>query len=1398
MNYKTGIDIGSTTAKIVVIDSDYALVFSKYVRHNAQIMQTVESLLREATKVTGINSTSLLITGSSGMGVAERSGLPFIQEVVASTSWCAFRFPEVKTIIDIGGEDSKMIFLHENRPPDIRMNGNCAGGTGAFIDQMAALLGVEITDVNSLVAKAEHIYPMASRCGVFAKTDIQNLVARKIPIPDILASVFHAVGIQTLNTLSRSFSVKKKVLFTGGPFTFLPELVKSFCKNLNINKDDLSVSPNPELFAARGAAFKSSEVFDLSEILKKLSQNNGIEAQAGRLPALFENENEFKNWNETRLIANLKKVHPKDYEGKTVFIGIDSGSTTSKFVAIGENSELLFSSYKRNFGKPIHTLSEIYKEFIALFQPYLSKLQIAVPAVTGYGEDLIKAAFNIDYGVVETIAHFRAAQSLNKDVSFILDIGGQDMKAIFIENRGLQRIEINEACSSGCGTFLESFGNNLGYEITKFAQMACLSEKPFDLGTRCTVFMNSKVKQALRENAKLEDIASGLSYSVIKNALYKVLKLHNTDMLGSVIVAQGGTFRNPSVHRALELLTNKKVLVSEFPELMGGIGAAILSKEKFLITGETYSAPEALKNTEEFITDSVMCKGCENTCMVTCFVFSGNKKFYSGNKCEKTFSSKGKMAKTGTNLFDWKYKKLFQRSKIEKEKSILTLGIPRVLNIYENYPFWHALFSACNINVELSSPSSLIIYEKGRGTVMSDSICYPAKLTHGHIIDLAERKVDRIFYPIVVYEENLCESSTNSYNCPIITGYPDVIKSAIQLSIPFDNPSISFKDRTLLKKACFSYLKTLGIEKNISQKAFIQAIEALETYRKDVKKEGQKIIENAEKTGNLCVVLAGRPYHLDPFINHKTPQILCELGVDVISEDALSDCFNNVSQKLNVISQWSYPNRLYNAAWWIGSKPANFQLVQLNSFGCGPDAIASDEINEILQQSCKNSTLLRVDEISGTGSLRLRLRSLIESLELKTESIKSKRQKKIRNFEKEDINRVIIAPLFSDIYSPFLPPIFELAGYKLKNLPPPDKESVEYGLKFANNEICYPATIIIGDIMKFLDKGDYNPDEIAIGITQTGGQCRASSYLSLIRKAMISGGYEHIPVISVSSGSGILNSQPGFNINWKNILKTAFIASLYADSIAKMYYSTVAREVETGISKNLLEKYLKQVHFLIRTKNHKDVFILLENAIIEFNNIEVVDTVLPKIGIVGEIYVKYNSFGNLNIINWLIEQKFEVIVPPLTEFFTQFFVNFRADKKEHLAKARLMDLYKKFLEIKADSLIRKFEKINSAYRYYTPFHPIRRIAEKAERVLNLANQYGEGWLIPAEIAGLAEDGVNNIVSLQPFGCIANQVISKGVERRIRDLYPHVNLLFLDFEDGTSEVNLLNRLHFMKS
>ena len=797
------------------------------------------------------------------------------------------------------------------------------------------------------------------------------------------------------------------------------------------------------------------------------------------------------------------------------------------------------------------------------------------------------------------------------------------------------------------------------------------------------------------------------------------------------------------------------------------------------------------------------CKGCENLCVVTKFIFSGGKSYYSGNKCEKVFTNKGKAIVQGENLYRYK-NELLNNSVVEQPIAPRhVIGIPRVLNMFENLPFWSALLRGCNIEVVLSPPSTMQIYEKGLGTIMSDSICFPAKLVHGHIYDLAERKVERIFLPMVIYERFEHQDAINAYNCPIVSSYAEVIRSSInpeeRWGIPLDSPVISFADDVLLEKACYRYLRLLDTDKTTFRKAFEEAKEAQKLFKEKLMSRAREIVSVANAGNRTVIVLTGRPYHTDSLINSKVPDMLAEMGADVLSEDSVSDLAPLPG--LQILPQWTYPNRIYHAAAWVCTQANNVQLVQINSFGCGPDAITINETREILKSNGKPYTLVRVDEITSTGSLRLRLRSMLESLALRKSSdltISQTERTQVALFETKDIRRTILAPCFSQIYSRLLPPLFALAGYKLENLPVADKISVETGLKYANNEICYPATIVVGDIIKALQSGRYNRDEVAIGITQTGGQCRASTYLSLIKKAMITAGFEDVPVIAIGTEGKVINSQPGFEVNWMKLMPTLFAALCYSDSLATMYYSTVVRETRKGDAAHLLEKYLRVVQSRMKQKDVNGIFHLLRRAVTDFNAVPVEENSRrPRIGIVGEIYIKYNSFGNLNMVDWLISQGVEVVVPPLIDFFLQSFVNIDVNKKNNLSRSSSWsDMMVYFFEQYANRFVSRNKHILERYNRYEPIHNIREMSEKAAEILNLANQFGEGWLIPGEISAFAESGVNNVISVQPFGCIANHVVSKGVEKRIRDRYPDLNLLFLDYDSGMSEVNILNRLHFM--
>jgi len=1410
---KLGIDLGSTTAKLIVLDALDKQVYSIYRRHHAETRATLQEMLSELQDRLGDEEVSVMFTGSAGMGISESCGLPFLQEVIAAAEVIK-RFPKVHTLIDIGGEDAKMIFFEPGLPPDIRMNGSCAGGTGAFIDQMAMLLNMPVETLEEVANSASTVYPIASRCGVFAKTDVQNLLSRDIPHSDILASVFNAVVYQTLATLSRGRSPKSQVLFCGGPLTFIPNLRQKFIQALNLNPEDVAEYEHAELISAMGAALASEDrcTLSLQTLQTRLQARPGTADQDHtRLSPLFDDDRLRAEWERNRMQSRVGRVKIEDVSGKPLFIGIDSGSTTTKICLVDEEGNLVFDRYGHNRGNALQTARDMLAEVVKLFEsePGNSPVYIARSAVTGYGEDLLRAAFRCDEGVVETLAHFRAAQAFEPRTSFILDIGGQDMKAIFIEQGQIRSIEINEACSSGCGTFIELFANTMGYPVADFASRALESAAPCDLGTRCTVFMNSKVKQALREGAGVSDISAGLAYSVIKNAIHKVLKVTDPDVFGEYILVQGGTFRNPAVHKALENITGRKAICPDITELMGAYGAALLARDAWRVAGaqsqtpSTFSGLQSLDLVEKTKKQIIRCHGCENVCAITRLTFPNGNHFFTGNRCEKIYSNVGKSAYQGVSMTDIKYRLLFDRNLEPEGPPRAVIGIPRVLNLYENFPFWSTLLVESGFRVHLSAPSKVGMYEKGAGTITSENICFPAKLAHGHIYDLIEAGVDRIFYPMVTYENPEFADSDGEYNCPVVGGYPELIKSSIDPTgkhgIPLDKPAITMRDVGLLKKNCETYLTSLGVNRKTAQRAFDCAVAAQKAFKQAVRREGAEIIRKARAEGRPMVMLLSRPYHIDAQIHHKAPDILTGFGVDVLTEDSIPLPAEARLENKHVVSLWQYPNRCLYAARWA-AKQADVEVVQMNSFGCGPDTIAVDEARHTLSEWQKGHTVLRVDEIESTGSMRLRLRSMIESMQRKQAQKNLAEPRFIPRrttpaFQKSDRKRTILVPDFSRFSTvPVARPVNDM-GFKVEVLPPPNRESVEIGLKYTNNEICYPAIVVVGDLIKALQSGAYDPREVAAGISQTGGQCRDSCYLTLLKNGLTSAGFEQVPVVSVATNFQPLNEQPGANINYPEFIYKILLTVTYSDSISEMYHASAVREEIPGGALKLANEFidaLKDQHLKINPGSLQD---LLKQAVQRFNALPAREGTLPAVGIVGEIYVKLNPFGGGGVVPWLMEQGVDVILPPLTEYFTSNFVNWDVDLKQHLQRPDWIWMLSRLVERPMENYIHLIDKIMQDYRFHRPATSIWHMAQKASQVLDLTNHYGEGWLIPGGIATLVESNVKNILCLQPFGCIANHVVAKGVQSRLKALYPEMNLLFLDCDAGTSEVNFFNRMHF---
>jgi predicted CoA-substrate-specific enzyme activase len=1402
--YRTGIDVGSTTLKLVIIEPEsQKIIHQAYRRHKANIGEILSEELLAVEALFPGKTYMCTITGSAGMGISERLKIPFVQEVVSAVSVIGKSYRTTNVLIDLGGEDAKMVFFNNGQLPDIRMNGSCAGGTGAFIDQMADLLNVSPAELGVLAMKYEKIYPVASRCGVFAKTDIQNLISRHVPKADIAMSIFHAVALQTISSLAKGMDIKPVVLGIGGPLTFLPALRQAFEDLLGT---EVALPQHSEYFSAYGAALQNEYVkTTIPNLLDMLKDNP--KKSTDTLGHLFKSKSEYVKWKSERNIKEIETYTPAPGETLNCFLAIDSGSTTTKILVMNEDAKIVYTFYDKNNGNSLATAVGGLRCFYQEMREKNISINVLASTATGYGEDLLRSALNMDYGIVETTAHLSGAQYVNPDATFVLDIGGQDIKAIFIENGAIVNIEINEACSSGCGSFLQNFASTMNLSIEDFVDRACTADAPADLGSRCTVFMNSKVKQSLRDNAGIDNIAAGLAYSVVKNCLFKVLKMSNLKQLGDNIIVQGGTFRNDAVFRAIEILSGKQISSTDRPEIMGAFGAALYARKKWKENGKKtgFGGFDSLPDCDRIITKELSCKGCTNKCSVLRFTFENGNICYAGNKCEKVFYSKNTAPNKGFNAFELKNDLLFNRKKEgEKEKNNLpVIGIPRVLNMFENYPFWYELLVECGFRIVISPESTIDIYRKGAKFVMSDNICFPAKLVQGHIISLSEEGVDRIFYPIIIKEEKEFDNSVNSYNCPIVSGYPDVVRSSIdtedRLRLPFDKPVINFVSDKALMDGCWDYVKQFGIGRERFRKAFDKALKAREMFLQQLVGEQKARFMAAQEKGELCFVVAGRPYHADPLVHQKTGQTLSDMGVNVFTDDVFRHSESDGFTGLRLVSQWAYPNRVVQAAMEVAKLPKNVQLVQLNSFGCGPDSFFIDETADVLRKAGKNHTVIRIDEIASGGSIRLRLRSLVESLQSSRKEKSEEGQQGYQGkYTENDREKTILVPWFADHLSPFIPVMASFAGYKMENLPKSSKSSSDKGLYYGNNEVCYPSILILGDIIDALQSGKYNPEDVVVAVTQTGGQCRATNYLSQIKAGLSRAGFGNIPVLAISSGKVFQNDQSSFRIPYIKFLNIMLYSIACADALQNMYSRISARERVKGQAKALFDTYISRCVEAAAAKDHHTLLKILKEAVEDFNRVPVItEKQFISVGLVGEIYVKYNDHGQANISQWLRSQNIEVITPPVVDFLMQFFVNSKVNSDNRISRTNMITIFlSPLFRMYIDKRMNDVDRLMQSFHYYEKNENIFVKARYASEILDLSNQFGEGWMIAAEVASFVRRGINRIICIQPFGCIANHVVAKGVEKRIKKLYPGVNLLFLDIDSGIAEVNIHNRLRFL--
>jgi len=1464
-----GIDIGSTTVKCALLDADRQIIYSNYQRHHTDIRATIAEILEETAARFGEEPMTVAITGSGGLLLAQWLELDFVQEVIASKTAVEAFIPKTDVAIELGGEDAKIIYFDQGI--EQRMNGTCAGGTGSFIDQMASLLDTDAAGLNELARDADIIYPIASRCGVFAKTDVQPLLNEGARKADIAASIFQSVVTQTISGLACGRPIRGNVAFLGGPLQYLPELEKRFVLTLDLTEESTIKPDNAHLFVACGAALASVDYQPIMlpsviEQLQTLGATQGSEVV--RLDPLFADDDDYQDFVTRHAQATVAKASLDEYRG-IAFLGIDAGSTTFKTALVSDDGRLLKQYYANNKGDVLgtakHAIGQLYSS-LPVDEEGKPLVAIGHTTVTGYGEGLLLEALCCDSGEIETIAHLRSAQEMLPGVEFILDIGGQDMKCLRIKDGVIDHIMLNEACSSGCGSFIESFAVSMKLGIKEFAEAAIGSRQPVDLGSRCTVFMNSRVKQAQKEGATVGDISAGLSYSVIKNALFKVIKIRDPKDIGDKVIVQGGTFLNDAVLRSFELLSEREAIRPDIAGTMGAYGAALLARDRYLEAGKTAQTPResTLLNPQELATLSpthrtARCQLCSNACLLTISSFGVDtqtgkqRRFITGNRCEKGAGIKPQVANL-PNLFAYKKRRLFEGTDenpyvplTPEEAQRPTVGLPRVLNMYENYPFWYTFFTQLGFAVVLSEETKKSTYEAGIESMPSESVCYPAKLSHGHIMNLLDRDIDFIFMPCIRHERQEDPGAPNHFNCPVVVSYPEVLNLNVEElhdgKVEFLKPFLPYDRIDILPRRIHEELKAWysshpeakGDAPSLAE--ITKAVEAAwaedERFKADVRNKGEETLAWMEKTGTHGIVLAGRPYHLDLEINHAIPELLASLNLAVLTEDSISHLVKP-ERPLRVVDQWMYHSRLYAAA-KLCTMRSDLDLVQLNSFGCGLDAITTDQVQEILEAAGKVYTVLKIDEVSNLGAARIRIRSLLAAL--RNQAAGESAIRAANNSAESstadsnpvdiiptdnssvDINKLltpkstafakpqfteemkeqrytILSPQMAPIHFELLVKVFEHAGFNFELLPSVDHGAVDAGLKYANNDVCYPSILVTGQIMEAVTSGRYDMDKTAVIITQTGGGCRATNYIGLIRKALRDAGLSHVPVIGLSFHS-LGETNPGFKIT-ADMLYRAIYTIFYGDLLMQCLYRTRPYEAVPGSAQALFDKWMQHCQDSIATISYREYKRTVKSIVKEFDTLELVnDRCKPRVGVVGEILVKFHPTANNGIVDLIEAEGCEVVVPGLTEFFL-YGISGGIWQHQTLSKPLKSEIGSRFSIAVLNRLRKPIIKALRDSERFEPPATIYQLADYARDVLSLCNSMGEGWLLTAEMIELIHGGAPNIVCTQPFACLPNHVTGKGVIKALRARHPESNIVAVDYDPGASEVNQLNRIKLMIS
>ncbi len=1399
-----GMDVGSTTVKIVVMNEKLEVIHTSYERHYSDTKNTVCKVLEDIYEKYNNNQFTIALTGSGAMSTANFLDVPFIQEVVSCKRAVEKYIPQTDVVIELGGEDAKIIYF--GRSIEQRMNGTCAGGTGAFLDQMASLLNTDTTGLNELAKGYQTIYPIASRCGVFAKTDVQPLLNEGAAKEDIAVSILQAVVNQTISGLACGRPIRGNVAFLGGPLTYLSELRKRFIETLNLSDEQVIVPNDAHLLVAKGACLDAKDMKPITvEKLKSKIQvlKASKDTTTQPLQPLFKTNIEYEEFKARHEKDKVDKKLLEEHKGDC-FLGIDAGSTTSKIVLIDRDGKLLYSAYQGNEGKPLESVMKMIEK---LYEKLPKDAIIRYSGVTGYGEKLIQTALNVDLNEIETIAHYTAAKKFEPKVTSIVDIGGQDMKYIKLKNNTIDNIMLNEACSSGCGSFIETFAKSLNLNIEEFVNEALEAKNPVDLGSRCTVFMNSKIKQAQKEGYTVGDISAGLSYSVIKNAIQKVMKIRDVKKLGSHIVVQGGTFYNEAVLRAFELIVGRNVIRPDIAGLMGAYGMALLACEQYEANMDMeYKSTIATKEQMEKLDIKVThtrCNGCENHCQLTINIFSNGKRHISGNRCEKGEGIVNNH-KDLPNLVKYKYERIFDYTPLEeKDAPRGTIGIPRVLNMYEDYPFWFTLFTNLGFRVIISEKSTRKIYEKGIESMPSESVCYPAKLSHGHVISLLQKGIKTIFYPCIPYSRKEYKDANNRYNCPIVISYSEVLKNNVEElknpEVKFINPFLPFESKALLQRMMeLEEFKEYKFTKKELKEAIEKAQAEYQKCRQDIHDKGKETLEYIEKNSLKGIVLAGRPYHIDPEINHGIDTLITSLGMCVLTEDTVADK-TLPERPLRVVDQWMFHSRLYAAADFVG-KHDNLELVQINSFGCGVDAVTTDQVEEILTSFGKMYTLIKIDEVNNLGAVRIRLRSLLASINKRLNMKKDEksngeyRLNRIAFTEEMKKDYTILIPQMAPIHFDFIEPILQSEGYKAKLLRECTPHTIETGLKYVNNDACYPSIITTGQMVEALESGEYDINKTALIMSQTGGGCRATNYIGFIRKALKDAGFENVPVISFNVVG--LEKNPGFKLTI-SLAEKLIKGMIYADLLQKMLYKNRAYEKNKGETQELFDKWVEKAKKLAIKSSSREFAKSMYEIVDDFEKIELrTDIKKPKVGIVGEILIKYHPFGNNFVADLLEKEGAEVILPDFMGFVK--FVAANGVISHKMLKSNGLKSTLSDVGLKLINIFEKDEKkaLEKSKKGYLPTCDIWHLADNVKEVLSTGNQTGEGWFLTAEMLEYMENGIQNIVCVQPFACLPNHVVGKGVIKTIRDIYPEANIVPVDYDPGASEANQTNRIKLL--